>query len=55
MKRHEETQYHKDAVKAPALAANLVKTVNKSLSEQDSAVIKGIKAILWLAQNNVEL
>lgn len=54
MKRHEETLDHKAAVKAPELA-NLVKTVNNSFSKQDSAIIKAIKAVLWLAQSNVEI
>lgn len=55
MTRHEHLEDHIAAEAAPKLATEFQKSVTKSLSLEDNAMLKCITTILWLAEENIPI
>ncbi|XP_045184286.2 E3 SUMO-protein ligase KIAA1586-like [Mercenaria mercenaria] len=55
MTRHEALSDHINATEAPKLATEFQQAVQQSHSLEDKAVLKCIKTVLWLAQENIPL
>ena len=55
MSRHEETADHKCSIKAKSLRPQMEAAMSSLNSEQDNAVMKAMKVVYWLADENLPL
>ena len=55
MVRHEATEDHKSSTRAPEMMQEMETVTNKAFSEHDEALVKLMKVVYWLAQENMPL
>ncbi|XP_062573421.1 zinc finger protein 862-like [Saccostrea cucullata] len=55
LNRHENSQDHRDSIQAQSLSKEMNVAVAKMMTDHDSALIKAIKTVHWLAIENLPL